>query len=288
MDFLELSAVVLLITLAIKALRDLKLNFEKPYPTCENRIFIGNVMHSRKQPKKHSFGYKIFMMYVELNENVDNAFDQFYLWSSNPTDSGSFLSRFKHWATFDQRKYLSREQVVDLVRAETSIEVTGKVFLLTNFKYFGYQFNPVSYYYCFDDQKELVAMISEIHNTPWKEMIRYVHPVKNSSSSVHRHFQQKQMHVSPFFGMDYEYQISFNVPKDEELMVSWKMSKNNQADFYAVMKLKGVPINQNNLNFVLFRYPWMTAKVIAAIHFQALQLYFKVPFFDHPKYKKDL
>jgi len=133
-------------------------------------------------------------------------------------------------------------------------------------------------------------MISEIHNTPWGEITRYVHRVDQqttpNSSRVHSDFKQKNMHVSPFFEMNYQYQIDFTNPKDsDDLMVSWKMQRENQNHFYAMMRLKGLPVTQRNLNHVLFGYPFMTLKVIIMIYWQAFCLYLKFPFVSHPSIK---
>jgi DUF1365 family protein len=42
-------------------------------------------------------------------------------------------------------------------------------------RYFGHCFNPVSFYYCFDDLDQKVeAIMAEVTNTPWKERHAYI------------------------------------------------------------------------------------------------------------------
>lgn len=196
-------------------------------------------------------------------------------------------------------KYLSKSEVQDLVAETLGLKGIERVFLLTHWQYFGIQFNPVSYYYCFSKQGHLIAMISEVHNTPWGEMIRYVHPCNagegkrddstqgQDQAGVFRHKCLKNMHVSPFFGMNYEYSVQFTVP-GPRLSVRWQMHRlqDNTTDFTASMTLKAMPITQANLLWVLVAYPFMTAKVLAGIYWQAFLLWYKVPFYSHPKYSK--
>jgi len=146
--------------------------------------------------------------------------------------------------------------------------------------------NPVSFYYIFDeDDTRVDTIVAEVHNTPWGERHCYVLPrdstIKNPRKQIHRF--RKSFHVSPFMPMDQEYVWQLSDPC-ERLLVHMVNEQDGIAVFDATMVLDRVVLNKVNRMRVLFRYPFMTGKVIAAIYWQALRLWIKkIPFHTHPK-----
>lgn len=56
--------------------------------------------------------------------------------------------------------------MVDLVYERIGFVLEGPVRLLTHLRYWGYCFNPVSFYYCYDKTKQhLEVIVAEINNT---------------------------------------------------------------------------------------------------------------------------
>ena len=105
--------------------------------------------------------------------------------------------------------------VCDRVEQETGRRPGGPIRLLTHLRYFGYVFNPVSFYYCFDPTDRYVeTIVAEITNTPWGERHTYVLPrEKDISFSNDLHFRfGKDFHISPFMPMDIRYDWSFVTP----------------------------------------------------------------------------
>lgn len=103
----------------------------------------------------------------------------------------------------------------ELVRERTGRECTGPIRLRTNLRYFGYCFNPVSYYYCFDaDDRQIEAIVAEVTNTPCCERTSSVLSAGRSETrgSALRFRQGKAMHVSPFMPMDMQYEWCFTNP----------------------------------------------------------------------------
>jgi DUF1365 family protein len=155
--------------------------------------------------------------------------------------------------------------------------------LLTHLRYFGYCMNPVSFYYCFDAAgRTLETIVAEITNTPWGERHQYVLRCPTASAPVRRFVFDKDFHVSPFMPMDMQYHWFFNEPQ-RRLLVHMRNFAAGEPVFDATLALRQEPLTSAALVRLLLAYPFMTVKVIAAIHWQAVKLWWKkTPFHSHP------
>jgi DUF1365 family protein len=224
-------------------------------------------------------------MYLDLDE-LDSVFERRWLWSTRRPA----LARFRRRDHLGPTTRALDECVRDLVFAETGHRPQGPVRLLTHLSYFGYCFNPVSFYYCYEEDGETInAIVAEVNNTPWGERDTYVLPRSdNLAGGRSFRFQPvKKMHVSPFMEMQNEYDWCFTEPR-ERLSVFMANAKDGVRFFNASMALQRTEISAGALARVLLGFPLMTVKVVAAIHWQALRLWIKgAPFFHHPGKKKD-
>ena len=92
----------------------------------------------------------------------------------------------------------------------------------------------------------------------------------------------KDFHVSPFLPMDMDYDWRFAAP-GERLLVHMENWREDMPVFDATLSLEREPLGSRALAGALAGYPFMTAKVAAAIYWQALRLWLKrTPFFTHP------
>ena len=175
------------------------------------------------------------------------------------------------------------QAVRDLVAARIGTRPIGAIRLLTHLRYFGYCMNPVSFYYCFDAAGTAVeTIVAEITNTPWGERHQYVLPVDPAADHFKRFEFDKDFHVSPFMPMQMRYRWSFSAPA-RRLLVNMQNFIGSDRMFDATLTLRRTSLNGRELLKVLVGYPFMTAKVIAAIHWQALRLWLKqIPVFAHP------
>lgn len=246
-------------------------------------LYCGWLDHRRLAPRRHAFRYRLFMAYLDLAE-LDDVFRTRWLWST----------RRPALARFDRRDHLGDpaqpldESVRALVAERTGRRPEGPIRLLTHLRYFGYIFNPVSFYYCFDAGGRTVeAVVAEVHNTPWGERHCYVLPQADPGADRLQAQSVKVLHVSPFQAMALRYDWQLHAP-GESLTVHMALRSTAPGDdgsplFGATLALKRVQITGAALAGTLLRFPWMTAKVIAAIHWEALRLWLKrVPVFDHP------
>lgn len=247
-------------------------------------IYEGQVRHTRTTPVGHTFDYRLFMMYLDLDE-LPTLFDKRWFWSA----SRPALARFRRQDHIGDPAQTLADAIRDLVERETGRRPAGPIRLLTNLSYFGYCFNPVSFYYCFSADGEYVeSIVAEVNNTPWGERETYVQVCDDSRKRSWRFHPKKKMHVSPFMPMEVDYHWALSRPGDE-LGVYMSTSTDNKRVFNASMLLQKRPINGVNLASVLLRFPLMTMKIMFAIHWQALRLWIKgSPFIEHPGKQREV
>lgn len=243
-------------------------------------IYEGRVRHTRLTPATHRFDYRVFMMYLDLDE-LESLFKPYWAWSTRRPA----LARFKRSNYFGPGHVDLADAIRDQVEKRTGFRPGGPIRLLTNLSYFGYCFNPVSYYYCYDqDDSKLEAILADVSNTPWGEKTSYVLLARHADPLGNRlrFRERKTMHVSPFMPMDVDYQWCLSAPASE-LTVHMANLISGKAVFNASVNLKRREIGSASLARVLLTYPFMTVKIIVAIHWQALRLWLKgCPVHAHP------
>jgi len=220
-------------------------------------------------------------MFLDLEE-LPGLFQRNSFWSHDRVNL-AYLRRRDHLG--DPRVPL-QQAVRDLVEDRLQKRASGPIRLLTHLRYFGYCFNPVSFYYCYDDPGlQVETIVVEIHNTPWGEEYCYVlgeelneHPARGWK----RYQFKKNFHVSPFMDMDIWYDWRFREPGNS-LRVHMNNFEKGKKLFDATLTLNRREIDSSALNRVLLAYPFMTLKVTTMIYLQALRLWSKgAPFYFHP------
>jgi DUF1365 family protein len=240
-------------------------------------IYEGTVAHERFKPLAHRFHNKLSMLYLDLDE-LPQVFDRHPLWS---------LER-RNVASFRRRDYLGdpNTPLGDAVRERVVVHCgfrpSGPIRMLCHVRYWGHVFNPVVFYYCFDEAGQRVqAIVAEITNTPWNERHAYVLDARPFSDASRFEFD-KAFHVSPFMDMNLQYDWRFSVP-GSDLRVHMTNFDGPVKMFAADLALAQRPLNRLQLSRVLWRFPLMTLQVSTAIYCQALKLRIKgTPFFTHP------
>lgn len=214
------------------------------------------------------------MFYLDLSE-VESAFG--FPW----------ILSFSRKNYYGDRDRPLDECIRELVHARTGKCPDGPIRMLTQVSLFGFCFNPVSFYYCWDRSGESVRfVVAEITNTPWGERHAYVLESDPEDRGVDRVFD-KQFHVSPFLPMKQTYRWRFTEPR-ESLGVHMENREPSEGPdappvFDATLVLKRTPLGFGGGLKVLLRLPLAGFQALILIYYQALKLFLKgVPFHPHP------
>ena len=237
----------------------------------KSAIYTGTLRHLRFQPVPHEFKYQLFMACLDIDR----------IPALMRVSSFTSYNRF-NWAAFCERDHfgdpaLSLRQRVEASAAQNGVTLPeGQIFLLTHLRYLGYSFNPISLFYCCDDDGKVRAVLAEVNNT-FGETFNYWLPAPETGKFL----CPKRMHVSPFMKMQLDYCFALTSPK-ETLVAHMETLDQGHSFFDATLSLTRQPWSARVLHRALLLHPWMTLKVITAIHWQALLLYLKkVPVFNH-------
>jgi hypothetical protein len=243
----------------------------------ESALYVGKLRHRRFSPSAHSFSYPVYMAFLDIDRLPElmriSPFASYNRWNWT-----AYRER-DHFG--DATKTLRARLVEDAARNRVTLP-NGPIFLLTHLRYFGYVFNPVSFYYCYDNGGNLSQLMAEVNSTFGESHNYWLTPAnERESAAAKRYATAKQMHVSPFMGMDLDYDWIFT-PPGAQLVAHMNTVLDGKAFFDATLQLEHRPWTQHALHRALAAYPLMTLRVIAGIHWQALKLWAKkVPVFTH-------
>lgn len=245
-------------------------------------LYDGRVRHRRFWPVANHFQYRLTLLYLDLAE-LPTLFADCRFWSADRVN----LAYFRRRDHFGDPEIPLDQAVRRLVAAEIGLRLDGPIRLLTHLRYFGYCFNPASFYFCYDRAgQEIRAIIVEIHNTPWGEVHCYVFDPRQSLASAPNHYQfrlAKNFHVSPFMPMDITYDWRFTRP-GRQLQVHFISQREKRPIFDATLTLTRRDMTPAALNRLLWSCPPLTFKVITLIYWQAARLWLKgAPFHIHPR-----
>ncbi|MBI3884958.1 MAG: DUF1365 domain-containing protein [Opitutae bacterium] len=274
-------------------------------------LYECRVMHHRFSPRVHGFSYRLFMFALDLDElpalsrrlrwfsvlrpNLYSFRDSDYL----PTGEPAHHPSEKCHIISDTSLALKDRVVAHL--AGRGLDLTGgRVLLVTLPRVAGYLFNPVSFYFCYDRAAEPVAALAEVTNT-FREMKPFVlgpetralrgADTPRDDSATFRLRTPKYFYVSPFSAVEVAFDFALRTPSTR-LAVQIDDYDAGHRTLTSTLTGERTELTDRNLAWFTLKYPLLTLRVIALIHWHALQLWWKkVPWFPkaaHPAGQRDL
>lgn len=233
-------------------------------------LYIGEVMHARLKPVGHRFNYRVMSLLIDL-DRLDVADRQTPLFGVNRRALYSF-----HESDHGERDGSSLRLYVQRCASEHGIDLTGgRVLLMCYPRLLGYTFNPLSVYFCYRASGQLVLLIYEVRNT-FGDIHAYVLPVQRGDVSPAgiRQAQEKQFYVSPFVEMAMRYHFRVAPPSDQVKLRILETDREGPL-LSATFKGHRRALATGELLRSFFLLPAVTAKIIVAIHWEALRLWLK-------------
>ncbi|PPR37478.1 MAG: hypothetical protein CFH26_00721 [Alphaproteobacteria bacterium MarineAlpha6_Bin4] len=243
-------------------------------------IYSGTLIHTRLKPKFHKFFYNIFYFFINI-DNLDDLKKKYIFFSYNNFNIFSIYDKDHGY----RNKKKIKEWIKEILKKININEKKTKVFLLSMPRIFGYAFNPLSIFFCYDLNGTLRSVIYEVKNTFGEQHCYVFKTNKNSKrdNKMFSHSCKKNFHVSPFWGMDGIYNFKILNPRNR-FYSSIIMKKKGKKIFQAILNCRYVKLGYKNLILILFKFPFLTIKVVLAIYFEALKIfifknanYFKKP-----------
>ena len=227
-------------------------------------------MHARLKPVSHRFNYRVMSLLIDL-DRLDEADRTSLIFGVNRAALYSF-----HESDHGPRDGSCLRTYAGNCAAAHGIDLEGgHVLLLCYPRLLGYSFSPLSVYFCYCAGGELALVIYEVRNT-CGEMHAYVHPVRPSQITAAglRQQQRKDFYVSPFMEMGTCYRFRLSAPAEH---VKIRILETDAAGPLLAASFCGRrrALSSATLLSALIAIPLIPFKVIAAIHWQALQLWLK-------------
>lgn len=244
----------------------------------DHHILEARVQHSRLWPKQNSFAYRLYYLALDIDALDGQALssalavERFGLHSFLAKDHGARDgSSLRAWA--------------DALLDQHGAPPAHRILLVTLPRVLGFVFNPVSFWLCFDQDSKLITVISEVNNT-FGQTHAYVCPLqeirregntgrnraRNGGRNGGRNCQAKTFHVSPFLAPSGSYTFRFS-NRQRALAVAID-HRNAEGRLVLTTSLVGrfTPLSRPALWRAFARHPFVTAKVVSLIHWQALRL----------------
>ncbi len=243
-----------------------------PLTSC---ILRSQVLHQRLRPRLHSFVYPVFYVRVQLDElpRLQSSLFGFNRWRPlslyakdyGPRDGANLL--------------LWMRQVL----ANANIACDGPVYLQTMPRVFGFSFNPISLWYCYNQDGALRAVLAEVNNTFGEHHFYLLQTEDGQDINAGQQLSSKKlMHVSPFCEVKGHYRFRF-VEKEQHSNVQIDYFDSDEVLIETAIASKKEPWTNAGLLMNLLRQPLLSLGVVWRIHWHALLLWRKrVPFFSKP------
>lgn len=242
----------------------------------ESCFYDGTVMHRRLRPRRHKLRYRVYSALLDLDELaaldrtiIGFGYNRAAPMSFHDSDHGPGLDQpLKPW-------------IEDQLRQAGFAPDGGPIRILCYPRVFGYVFNPISVYFCYRRSGELLAVVHEVNNT-FHQRHSYVMAADDSRDGVIAQQCAKKMYVSPFIALDMTYNFKIK-PPTETVSIAISDSDREGTVLHASFHGERRALTRTSALAYLFRFPFLTIKVMVGIHWEALKLWLKgIPLVTRP------
>lgn len=231
-----------------------------------SRIFSGQIMHARREPKRHHFNYPIYLYAFDLDEleMLDTLLPFFS------------YNRFNIVSIHDQ-DYASgegsiRDKIVSFLSQQGCGDGLSRIELVTAARYFNYVFNPVSFYFCYDQNEKLSCAVAEINNTYGERYLYILNQLQSENATTHTSVVSKSFYVSPFYQVTGNYEFIF-CDLNHKLDIQINILEDRRPVFLSRIWGSSLPLSRQNMVVTLLKYPLTSALTMPRILWQATKLH---------------
>lgn len=245
-------------------------------------IYTCKVMHNRLSPKKHSFWYNIYLFYLDLDE-IELLARKYTLFGFNQFSLFNFRDRDHMQLPAEQPETGKnvRHHLTQYLKNNNVVLGSGRVMLLTNMAVLGYNFNPVCFYFCYDEHDLPLCAVVEITNTYHEKKLFFIDRSELEEDRF-RLRAEKYFYVSPFTDLDTVFDFDLKIPAEELDIRIDDFNKDGERFFISTLKGKCSALTNAAMLKYFFSIPLIPLWVMAMIHWQAFLLWRKKLSF-HPK-----
>ena len=240
----------------------------QPVASC---LYECTVMHRRLHPKPHEFVYRIFLFLLDLDE-IPALTRSVPIFSAE--EPNLYSLRNEDYFQFHSRGL--RANLETFLQTQNIAERPARIRLLTLPRMLGYTFNPISIFFCFDEENRPLTSVVQVGNT-FGELKPYLVPLDESGNGFHIRVP-KNYYVSPFSPLDLAFDFRFKIPS-QNLHIAIDNYQGDQQILVSTLTGKRTELTTSHLARLTLAFPLVTLKIIFLIHWEALRLWLKgIPF----------
>lgn len=232
----------------------------------------GQLTHHRLGPVRHSFRNRVYQWLVDLDDVPRQP------WYLRP------LARFDSDDHFGDAGRDPGPTIKAKVERFLSVEgvdlgMDSRILMLANARVLGHVFDPLTVYWCFAREGDLVCVVAEVHNTYGERHAYLLRPDARGRATT-----DKSFYVSPFFDVTGSYRLQFALG-EERVAVSVGLHRDGELAFSAAFTGRPGPATRHALLQHAMRYPLMTHRVSALIRIHGLRLWLRrLPIQPRPRH----
>jgi DUF1365 family protein len=232
-------------------------------------LYTSRVMHRRLVAPFYRFVYRLFYLLLDV-DRIDELHRSLRWFSRNRFNLVSFHDRdHSGGEPGGLRAWAERVFAAEGVQLEG-----GRIRLLCLPRILGFAFNPIAIWYGEHRDGTLRALIAEVRNTFGERHCYLLASGGRPIAYEGPHEKDKCFHVSPFMDLVGRYAFRFSEP-GETVRVLIHETREDVPLLDATLAGERRALTDGALLAQVARMPWMTLKVVAGIHWEALKLWLR-------------